>query len=69
MSAQKKWVTTSPQSKPEKTNDRQVDNKSQAVIQKAEIEKMKQLLNEKIKDPKLAKKAAMIIAEMLNKKN
>ena len=36
---------------------------------KAEIDRMKKLLHEKIKDPKLAKKAAFIIAEMLNKKN
>jgi len=34
---------------------------------KAEIERMKKLLSEKIKDPKLAQKAALIIAEMLNK--
>lgn len=36
---------------------------------KAEIDRMKKLLSEKIKDPQLAKKAAFIIAEMLNKKN
>lgn len=36
---------------------------------KAEIERMKKLLSEKIKDPNLAKKAAFIIAEMLNKKS
>lgn len=35
---------------------------------KVEIERMKRLLSEKIKDPKLAKKAAMIISEMLDKK-
>ncbi len=40
--------------------------KTENVVQKAEIERMKKLLSEKIKDPKLAKKAAMIIAEMLN---
>lgn len=37
------------------------------TIQKAEIERMKRLLSEKIKDPELAKKAAMIISEMLDK--
>ncbi len=37
------------------------------VVQKAEIERMKKLINEKIKDPELAKKAAMIISDMLNK--
>ncbi len=36
---------------------------------KADIDRMKKLLSEKIKDPKLAKKAAMIIAEMLNNKD
>ena len=35
---------------------------------KVEIERMKRLLSEKIKDPKLTKKAAMIISEMLDKK-
>lgn len=40
-----------------------VDN----VISKAEIERMKRLITEKIKDPGLAKKAAMIISEMFNK--
>jgi hypothetical protein len=39
------------------------------TLQKAEIERMKKLLSEKIKDPKLAKKAAMIITEMLNQKS
>ncbi|MBY0415219.1 MAG: hypothetical protein K2Q18_13695 [Bdellovibrionales bacterium] len=37
-------------------------------IQKAEIDRMKQLLAEKIKDKDLARKAAMIISEMLDKK-
>lgn len=41
---------------------------TQNAIAKAEIERMKRLLSEKIKDPKLAKKAAMLIAEMLNPK-
>lgn len=35
------------------------------VVQKAEIERMKKLINEKIKDPELARKAAMIISDML----
>ncbi len=42
-----------------------VDNQAD----KAEIDRMKRLLSDKIKDPKLAKKAAMIISEMLNKKS
>lgn len=38
------------------------------VVQKAEIERMKKVIAEKIKDPTLARKAAMIISEMLDKK-
>lgn len=37
-------------------------------FEKLEFEKFKKLLSEKIKDPKMAKKAALIISEMLNKK-
>lgn len=37
-------------------------------VAKAEIDRMKRLLSEKIKDPKLAQKAALIISEMINKK-
>ena len=44
-------------------------DQSENIILKAEIERMKKLLTEKIKDPNLAKKAAMIISEILNKKN
>jgi hypothetical protein len=39
------------------------------ISDKAEIERMKKLISEKIKDPSVAKKAAYIIAEMLNKKD
>ena len=50
-----------------------VENKktdaTDTVIQKAEIERMKRLITEKIKDPTLARKAAMIISEMLDKQN
>lgn len=46
-----------------KSKPQEVDN----IVQKAEIERMKKLITEKIKDPALAKKAAMIITEMLNK--
>ena len=38
------------------------------VTQKAEIERMKKMIAEKIKDPALARKAAMLITEMLDKK-
>jgi hypothetical protein len=41
---------------------------TESTVQKAEIERMKRLVTEKIKDPKLAKKAALIISEMLNSK-
>lgn len=42
-----------------------IDN---TVVQKAEIERMKKAITDKIKDPALARKAAMIISEMLDKK-
>lgn len=34
---------------------------------KMEVEKLKKAIAEKLKDPAMAKKAAMIIAEMINK--
>lgn len=52
--------------KPLKENNKN-DTTAQNNLAKAEIERMKKLLTEKIKDPNLAKKAAMIISEMLNK--
>jgi hypothetical protein len=59
----KKWTPFSdPPLKKDKENS---DN----LLLKAEIDRMKKLLTEKIKDPKMAKKAAMILAEMLNSKN
>lgn len=67
MSAQKKWNPLPCPVAPEKKNT--VSSEAQNIVQKAEIERMKKLLSEKIKDPKLAKKAALIIAEMLNSKN
>lgn len=66
MSAQKKW---NPLPAPVPENKKTSTDSSQNVVQKAEIERMKKLLSEKIKDPKLAKKAAMIISEMLNSKD
>lgn len=63
MGAQKKW-TTLPAPEKKKAS---VDTPD-SIVQKAEIERMKKLLSEKIKDPKLAKKAALIITEMLNPK-
>ena len=64
MGAQKKWVTI-PTPEKKKISTEVVDN----TVQKAEIERIKKLLSEKIKDPKLAKKAALIISEMLNSKD
>lgn len=40
---------------------------SESQKQKAEIENIKKVITEKIKDPALAKKAAMIISEMMSK--
>ncbi len=42
--------------------------KQEAILQKAEMDRLRKLLLEKLKDPKMAKKAAMIISEILNKK-
>ncbi|MDO9183498.1 MAG: hypothetical protein Q7U04_13875 [Bacteriovorax sp.] len=64
MGAQKKYI---PLPTPEKKKP--ADDSASNIVQKAEIERMKKLLSEKIKDPKLAKKAALIIAEMLNQKD
>ena len=51
-----------------KVNHLTIVNDDNTVVQKAEIERMKKVITEKIKDPALAKKAAMIISEMLDKK-
>ncbi|NOT80821.1 MAG: hypothetical protein HOP07_17685 [Bacteriovoracaceae bacterium] len=63
MGALKKPVTINNKT----VTDNKVDTSAQNNVAKAEIERMKKLLSEKIKDPNLAKKAAMIISEMLNK--
>ena len=47
---------------------KKTDAVQDTAVQKAEIERMKKLLSEKIKNPELARKAAMIITEMLDKK-
>ena len=46
-----------------------VDQTTENAAHKVEIERMKKLLSEKIKNPELARKAAMIISEMLNSKD
>lgn len=51
-----------------KPNLKLVNDANQTVLDKAEIDRLRKILSEKIKDPKLAKKASMIIAEMLSKK-
>lgn len=68
MVAHKKQSWT-PLQKPENKKEKPAENNAENLIYKAEIERMKKLLSEKIRDPKLAKKAAMIISEMINKKN
>ncbi len=69
MSATKKYYQTAAPQKEEKpvTKKTTVVNQTDTTIAKAEIERMKRLLTEKIKDPALAKKAAMIISDMLKK--
>jgi hypothetical protein len=64
MGAQKKqnWQ---PVCKPEHKKDSATEN----LAHKAEIDRMKKLLSEKMRDPKYAKKAALIISEMLKPKN
>lgn len=61
-----------PDCKPTSTPAKKVNHLSvvndNTVVQKAEIDRMKKLISEKIKDPTLARKAAMIISEMLDKK-
>jgi hypothetical protein len=47
---------------------KETNNTSENISDKADIERMKKALSEKLKDPKMAKKAALIIAEMLNPK-
>jgi hypothetical protein len=61
MSAQKKVQTML-------TPAKQSNDEHEKMRQKAEIDRMKKLISEKIKDPAMAKKAALIISEMLKKK-
>lgn len=61
MSAQKKVQTML-------TPAKQNNDEHEKMRQKAEIDRMKKLISEKIKDPAMAKKAALIISEMLKKK-
>lgn len=66
MGALKKKSPCPPEHSGPKKPDLKIVTDNQA--QKAEIDRMKRLLSEKIKDPKLAQKAALIISEMINKK-
>jgi hypothetical protein len=61
MSAQKKVQTML-------TPAKQINDEQEKMRQKAEIDRMKKIISEKIKDPAMAKKAALIISEMLKKK-
>lgn len=58
-------IKNSPVDNAKPKNSETADN---VDVQKLEIERIKRLLAEKIKDPNLAKKAAMIISEMINSK-
>lgn len=44
------------------------DGKDQALQEKKLIEALRQRLNEKLQDPKMAKKAALILESWINKK-
>ncbi|MBA2404909.1 MAG: hypothetical protein H0V66_09080 [Bdellovibrionales bacterium] len=44
------------------------DGKDQTLQQKKDIEALRQRLNEKLQDPKVAKKAALILASWINQK-
>lgn len=63
MSALKK-----PECRPNKKNNQLSITDDNTLVQKSEIEQMKKVIAEKIKNPALARKAAMIISEMLDKK-
>ena len=63
-----KKPTGKPQCVPEKKTTLKIVENVENTAQKAEIERMKRLVTEKIKDPNLAKKAALIISEMINSK-
>lgn len=67
MGALKKPCPTPAPKKPE-TKKANLEIVTENQVAKAEIDRMKRLLSEKIKDPKLAQKAALIISEMINKK-
>ena len=45
-----------------------INDEHEKMRQKAEIDRMKKIISEKLKDPAMAKKAALIISDMLKKK-
>jgi hypothetical protein len=74
MNTQKKIIHHLYNQKEEKQNPPSANSKPQLKIvdsqyEKMEIERFKKLISEKIKDPKMAKKAALIISELINKKD
>ena len=58
---------TNPKNPSKKVNYLNLVDDDKSLL-KIEIESMKKIITEKIKDPALARKAAMIISEMLDKK-
>lgn len=51
----------------EEQPSKKADSLEDIQVQKARIESLKKAIGEKIKDPALAKKAALILSEMLSK--
>ncbi len=51
----------------EEKPSKKADSLEDIQVQKARIESLKKAIGEKIKDPALAKKAALILSEMLSK--
>jgi hypothetical protein len=67
MGACKKEKFETPVVLPKKTQ-LTIVTEDKTEFQKQEIEKMKKVISEKIKNPELARKAALIISEMINNK-
>ncbi len=61
-------LAASPISETKKPSLTLIDEKNQSIVDKAEIERIRKILSEKMKDPNFVKKASMIIAEMLSNK-
>lgn len=57
-----------PKLKPEERSKSPQNNSQDNIQLKSEVERLRKLLEHKLRDQQLAKKAAMIISEMLDKK-